>query len=115
MVKLPHIHLISAYRYPLVPRFGIPEVTEWLLNAPRIARDGAPFFWTYLDIPQDGTIILTWQPLQRLGTEFASDGYVWPRGEVYYQHEIRDGLVRKREKGKGRGRERERETEKKSR
>ncbi|EPE08313.1 hypothetical protein F503_01096 [Ophiostoma piceae UAMH 11346] len=90
---LPHIHLISAYRYPLVPRFGIPDVTEWLLNVPRIAREGAPFFWTYLDTPQDGSIILTWQPLQRLGTEFASDGYVWPRGEVYYQHEIRDGLI----------------------
>ncbi|KIH86705.1 hypothetical protein SPBR_08190 [Sporothrix brasiliensis 5110] len=90
---LPHIHLISAYRYPLVPRFGIPEVTEWLLNSPRIARDGAPFFWTFLDTPQDGSIILTWQPLQRMGTEFASDGYVWPRGETFYQHEIRDGLI----------------------
>lgn len=76
-----------------MPRFGIPEVTEWLLNSPRIARDGAPFFWTFLDTPQDGSIILTWQPLQRMGTEFASDGYIWPRGETYYQHEIRDGLI----------------------
>ena len=84
-----------------MPRFGIPEVTEWLLNSPRIARDGAPFFWTFLDTPQDGSIILTWQPLQRLGTEFASDGYVWPRGEVYYQHEIRDGLVSSDEVEKG--------------
>ncbi|CAK7263063.1 hypothetical protein SEPCBS119000_000292 [Sporothrix epigloea] len=90
---LPHIHLISAYNYPLVPRFGIPEVTEWLLNAPRIARDGAPFFWTFLDAPQNGSVILTWQPLQRMGTEFATDGYVWPRGETYFQHEIRDGLI----------------------
>ncbi|CAK7272637.1 hypothetical protein SEPCBS57363_005230 [Sporothrix epigloea] len=90
---LPHIHLISAYNYPLVPRFGISEVTEWLLSSPRIARDGAPFFWTFLDAPQNGSVILTWQPLQRMGTDFASDGYIWPRGETYYQHEIRDGLI----------------------
>lgn len=92
-IQLPHIHLISAYNYPLVPRFGISEVTEWLLNSPRIAREGAPFFWTFLDAPQNGSVILTWQPLQRMGTEFASDGYIWPRGETYYQHEIRDGLI----------------------
>ena len=74
-------------------RVDIQEVTKWLHAAPKIARDTAPFFWTFLDAPQDGTILLTWQPLSRLGTEFASDGYIWASGETYYQQDLGDGTV----------------------
>jgi hypothetical protein len=74
---MPHVHLISSFRYPVMPRLDLNEVAKWLMSAPQVARDRAPFFWTYLDKPTDGTILLTWQPLQRLGTNFATDGYVW--------------------------------------
>ncbi len=76
-----------------MPRVDMQEVTKWLFAAPKIARDTAPFFWTYLDCPQDGTILLTWQPLQRLGLAMASDGYVWAGGETLYQQEVGNGLV----------------------
>ena len=78
-----------------MPRVDLQEVTKWLLAAPKIARDTAPFFWTFLDGPQDGTILLTWQPLQRLHTEMATDGYVWAGAETYYQHEVGNGLVKR--------------------
>ena len=76
-----------------MPRVDIGEVTKWLLAAPKIARDTAPFFWTYLDTPGDGTIILTWQPLGRLGTDMASDGYVWAGAETFFHQEVGNGLV----------------------
>lgn len=76
-----------------MPRVDTAEVTKWLLAAPKIARDTAPFFWTYVDTPQDGTIFLTWQPLQRLGTEFSTDGYIWAGQETYYHQPVGDGLV----------------------
>ncbi|RFU72972.1 swi snf and rsc complex subunit ssr4 [Trichoderma arundinaceum] len=58
-----------------------------------IARDQAPFFWTYLDKPADGTILLTWQPLSRLGTNFATDGFVWAPPEQIYKHDLGNGLM----------------------
>lgn len=64
-----------------------------LVNAPKIARDTAPFFWTYLDCPRDGQIMLTWQPLQRLGTNFASDGYIWPGPDEFQRLDLKNGLV----------------------
>lgn len=78
-----------------MPRLDLQEVTKWLLGAPKVARDTAPFFWTYLEAPQDGSIYLTWQPLSRRGTEFASDGYVWASAETYYRQEVGNGLVRR--------------------
>lgn len=90
---MPHIHLINTFRYAVMPRIELSEVTKWLLTAPKIARDTAPFFWTYLDAPQDGTILLTWQPSSRRGTEFASDGYIWAAGETLFQQEVGNGLV----------------------
>jgi hypothetical protein len=69
------------------------KIAEWLLNAPKIARDQAPFFWNYLDRPSDGTIILTWQPLALMGTNFASDGYMWPPAETAFQLEVDGGYV----------------------
>ncbi|PTB67174.1 DUF1750-domain-containing protein [Trichoderma citrinoviride] len=90
---MPHVHLISSYRYPAIPRLDFNEVAKWLMAAPQIARDQAPFFWTYLDKPADGTILLTWQPLSRLGTNFATDGFVWAPPEQIYKHDLGNGLM----------------------
>ncbi|KAM0481552.1 hypothetical protein ACHAPX_003663 [Trichoderma viride] len=90
---MPHVHLISSYRYPAIPRLDFNEVAKWLINAPQIARDQAPFFWTYLDKPADGTILLTWQPISRLGTNFATDGFVWAPPEQIYKHDLGNGLM----------------------
>ncbi|KAF9781487.1 hypothetical protein IL306_013207 [Fusarium sp. DS 682] len=76
-----------------MPRLDLNEVAKWLMAAPQVARDRAPFFWTYLDKPADGTILLTWQPLQRLGTTFATDGYVWAPPEQVYKHDLGNGLM----------------------
>ncbi len=76
-----------------MPRVDLPEVTKWLLQAPKIARDTAPFYWTYLECPADGSIFLTWQPTARRGHEFASDGYVWAGPEVSFQQNAGNGLV----------------------
>ncbi|KAI1416814.1 DUF1750-domain-containing protein [Hypoxylon sp. FL1857] len=90
---LPHVHLISTYRYTLKARVEPSEVTNWLMQAPKIARDTAPFFWTYLDRPENGNIFLTWQPLQQMGVNFASDGYIWPPQEQYLQQEVGNGVI----------------------
>ncbi|KAK3310436.1 uncharacterized protein B0T15DRAFT_518526 [Chaetomium strumarium] len=90
---LPHVHLLSTFRYATMPRVDLPEVTKWLLQAPKIARDTAPFYWTYLDCPADGSIFLTWQPTSRRGTEFASDGYIWAGPELSFQHNAGNGLI----------------------
>ncbi|KXX80101.1 SWI/SNF and RSC complexes subunit ssr4 [Madurella mycetomatis] len=90
---LPHVHLLSTFRYASMPRVDLGDVTKWLLQAPKIARDTAPFYWTYLDCPSDGAIFLTWQPTARRGNEFASDGYVWAGPEVSFQHNAGNGLT----------------------
>ncbi|KAK8050379.1 hypothetical protein PG994_012109 [Apiospora phragmitis] len=90
---LPHVHLLSTFRYTQKARVEIPEVTNWLMNAPQIARDKAPFFWTYLDRPENGYITLTWQPLQLMGTNFSSDGYIWPPQEQYFTQEVGNGVI----------------------
>ncbi|KAH8881241.1 DUF1750-domain-containing protein [Thozetella sp. PMI_491] len=89
---LPHIHLLSTHRFPHKPRVELREVIEWLMQAPKIARDTAPFYWTYLDCPTDGTIHLIWQPTTRRQTEFASDGYIWPGPERFWRQETGNGL-----------------------
>ncbi|KAH6666105.1 hypothetical protein B0J14DRAFT_643388 [Halenospora varia] len=84
---IPHVHLLSTYRFPQLLQLHPDKVAEWLQNAPRIARAEAPFYWTYLDRPADGNILLVWQsPVQ--GTEFPSDGYVWAPGETVFQLDI---------------------------
>lgn len=90
--QLPHVHLLSTYRYPAAHQVHPEKVTEWLINAPRIARDQAPFYWTYLDRPVDGSIYLVWQS-PALGAEFPSDGYIWAPGETAFQLEV-GGFVR---------------------
>ena len=67
-------------------------MADWLLTAPKITRDQAPFYWTYLDRPQDGTILLVWQSMS-LGTDFPSDGYVYPPLETAFQLEVTGGYT----------------------
>lgn len=90
---LQHVHLLSTYRYAMMPRVELQDVQKWLMAAPKIARDTAPFFWTYLDCPSDGSIFLTWQPTARRNYEFASDGYVWTSPETYFRQEVGNGLA----------------------
>lgn len=45
--------------------------------------------WMFLDGPPDGTVMLAWQPLNHLGTNFASDGFVWADVEQVYTTEVR--------------------------
>ena len=87
------MHLVSTSRYAQKARVEIPEVTSWLMQAPQVARDKAPFYWTYLDRPDNGSIFMTWQPLQMMGTNFASDGYIWPPQEQHMRQEVGNGVV----------------------
>jgi len=86
------VHLVSTYRFPQVPQLHPEKVAEWLCGAPKIARDQAPFYWTYLDRPADGTILLVWQSLS-MGHEYASDGYIWAPAEDAFQIEVSGGYV----------------------
>lgn len=87
-----HIHLVSANQYPALPRLELQNVTKYLMAAPQLAKDKAPFFWTYLNQPNPGSVILTWQPVTKLGVHFASDGYVWAP-EQYHRQDLGNGLV----------------------
>ena len=88
----PHVHLLSSYRFPLLPQVHPDKVAEWLLSAPKISRDSSSFYWTYLDRPVDNTILLVWQSIS-LGADFPSDGYVWAPAETAFQVEVSGGYV----------------------
>ncbi|KAL4765854.1 uncharacterized protein BDW70DRAFT_126808 [Aspergillus foveolatus] len=90
---LPHMHLVSRNRYPLMHMMPTDTVVDYLLSAPKIVREAHPMHWTFLDGPQDGTVMLTWQPLNHLGTNFASDGYVWADVEQAFTFEARGYIV----------------------
>ncbi|KAM5466618.1 hypothetical protein MauCBS54593_005875 [Microsporum audouinii] len=90
---LPHMHLVSSYRYPSTAAFSHETALEYLLLAPKIVRELQPMHWTYIDGPPDGTVMLTWQPLNHLGTNFASDGYVWADVEQAYTAEVRGYIL----------------------
>ncbi|KOS48464.1 hypothetical protein ACN38_g658 [Penicillium nordicum] len=49
--------------------------------------------WTFLDGPPDGTVMLTWQPQNHLGNNFASDGYIWADQEQAFSFESRGYTV----------------------
>ncbi|KAA6413438.1 MAG: hypothetical protein FRX48_03184 [Lasallia pustulata] len=78
---LPHIHLVSTYRYPYLKDVSLDTVIGYLLEAPRITRDIAAMNWVFLDAPTDGSLMLVWQPLNQVGIHFASDGYIWADAE----------------------------------
>lgn len=72
---------------------SLETIVSYLIEAPKIMRDMAPVQWQFLDAPPDGTLFLTWQPLDYMQTTFASDGYVWGDAEQPYNSEVR-GYVR---------------------
>ncbi|KAJ9315113.1 hypothetical protein DTO271D3_4566 [Paecilomyces variotii] len=90
---LPHMHLVSRYRYPMMSVLPTETAVDYLLSAPKIVRELQPMHWTFLDGPPDGTIMLTWQPLNHLGTNFASDGYVWADAEQAFTFEAKGYTV----------------------
>ncbi|KAH7390589.1 hypothetical protein BKA66DRAFT_459301 [Pyrenochaeta sp. MPI-SDFR-AT-0127] len=86
---LAHVHLISSYRFPTLPSLQPTQALEYLIKGPQIVRDTSPVAWTYFaSPPQDGTVILTWQP-PRMQTHFASDGMVWADAETAYDMNVR--------------------------
>jgi hypothetical protein len=88
-VQLPHMHLVSKYRYPLINSITLDTVVGYLTEAPKIVHDLQPVQWQFLDAPHDGSVFLVWQPLEYLDTNFASDGYVWADVEQAFSQEIR--------------------------
>ncbi|KIX98330.1 uncharacterized protein Z520_05631 [Fonsecaea multimorphosa CBS 102226] len=86
---LPHLHLVSKYRYPITSNPAVDTIVGYLLEAPKIVRDLQPMQWQFLDTPADGTLILEWQPLEYLGTSYASDGFIWADVEHVYKSEVR--------------------------
>jgi hypothetical protein len=81
---------VSRNRYPLLPsNISLETVVDFLLQAPKIVRDLQPMCWEMLDAPRDGTLMLVWQPSNQLGTNFASDGYIWADAEQAFNTESR--------------------------
>ncbi|KAJ5102641.1 hypothetical protein N7532_003170 [Penicillium argentinense] len=89
---LPHMHLVSRNRYPNMHMMPPETAVEYLATAPRVCQS-QPMHWTFLDGPADGTVMLTWQPQQHLGNNFASDGYVWADAEQGHVLEVRGYTV----------------------
>ncbi|KAF2711455.1 DUF1750-domain-containing protein [Pleomassaria siparia CBS 279.74] len=86
---LPHVHLVSSYRFPILPTVQPAQALEYLIKGPQIVKDTSPVAWTYFaSPPPDGTVIMTWQA-PRMQTQFASDGLVWADPEVSYDTQIR--------------------------
>ncbi|KLJ06182.1 hypothetical protein EMPG_10395 [Blastomyces silverae] len=83
------MHLVSNYRYPVMNNLSHETAVEYLISAPKVVRELQTVHWMFLDGPPDGTVMLVWQPLNHLGTTFASDGYVWADAEQLYSTEIR--------------------------
>lgn len=87
---LQHVHLLSTTRYPYSPNPMLPDhALEFLLQCSKIVRERAAMTWQYLTPPDDGTILLAWQPLNQLGTHYATDGYVWAEPEKHFTNEAR--------------------------
>ena len=83
------MHLISKNRYPITNNPSLETIVGYLLEAPKIVRDLQPVQWQYLDAPPDGTVLLSWQPLEYMGTNYASDGYVWADAEQTFKSDVR--------------------------
>lgn len=83
------MHLVSKSRYPVTNSLTMETAVDYLLSAPGVVRELQPMHWMFLDGPPDGTVMLAWQPLHQLGTNFASDGYVWADAEQAFTTEAR--------------------------
>lgn len=93
-MQLPHLHLISTHKYPILAHMKLENVVQYLLEAPRITRESAGMSWVFLpEPPADGTVMLVWQPPQ-LGSHMASDGYVWADAEQPFSSAEGRGYVR---------------------
>ncbi|ERF68630.1 hypothetical protein EPUS_07191 [Endocarpon pusillum Z07020] len=90
---LPHLHLVSKYRYPFLNQMSLDTVVSYLTEAPKIVHDLQPVVWQFLEAPPDGTVLLVWQPLDYLGANFASDGYVWGDAEHAFNSEHNGYMV----------------------
>lgn len=73
---------------------ALDTVMGYLTEAPKIMHDLQPVVWQFIDAPADGTVLLVWQPLEYVGTNFASDGYVWGDAENAFTSE-HNGYVRR--------------------
>jgi hypothetical protein len=72
---------------------SLETVVGFLTEAQKIVRDLQPVNWQFLEAPPDNSVLLCWQPLEYLDTNFASDGYVWVDTEQAFTQELR-GYVR---------------------
>ncbi|KAI9739115.1 MAG: hypothetical protein M1834_007328 [Cirrosporium novae-zelandiae] len=90
---LPHVHLVSTYRFPVLSQVSLEKVVDFLQQGLRITRDVAPMHWQFLDAPSDGSLMLVWQPLNHMNTHFASDGYIWADAEQMFTQETRGYTV----------------------
>ena len=68
--------------------FSLERMIEYLILAPKIVKEAAPMNWMFLNCPQDGDVMLVWQPPQ-MQNVFASDGYVWADAESAFSSESR--------------------------
>lgn len=83
------MHLVSKHRYPITTNPSLETIVGYLLEAPKIVRELQPMQWQFIDTPQDGTLLLSWQPLEYLSTTFSSDGFVWADVEASFKSEVR--------------------------
>lgn len=83
------MHLVSKNRYPINNNPSLETIVGYLLEAPKIVRDLQPMQWQFLESPPDGSLMLTWQPLEHTGTLFASDGYIYGDPEQSFKSEVR--------------------------
>ncbi|CAO1597310.1 hypothetical protein XANCAGTX0491_001126 [Xanthoria calcicola] len=90
---IKHVHLVSTHHFPTGAQIPLPTIVERLLLAPTIVDNHKPMVWMYLDHPPDGAMLLVWQPLSKLGIEFASDGYVWADAEQAFSSEARGHIL----------------------
>ena len=90
------MHLVSKNRYPIANNPSLETIVGYLLEAPKIVRDLQPMQWQLLDAPQDGTLMLTWQPLEHSGTHFGSDGYIYVDPEQSFKSDVRGYVCRRK-------------------
>ena len=69
-------------------------MVNFLLQAQKITRENAAMNWTFINCPQDGEVMLTWQPTSQMGTQCASDGYIWTDTETNWTTPDKSGYVR---------------------
>lgn len=86
-MQMPHMHLISAHRYPTFHQLNIDQAYQFLFEAPKVVKQIAPMAWQYLAGPPTGTVFLTWIG-GRMQGQFASDGYVWIDQEQRYTQDV---------------------------